>query len=58
VPGWAVHEAQSSAELRAAAAVRAAAFYTYPTDRSAFTVASHQRVRCVAIAATGRSRPC
>ena len=34
-----------SAELRAAAAVRAAAFYTYPPDRSAFTVASHRRVR-------------
>ena len=34
-----------SAQLRAAAAVRAAAFYSYPADRSAFTIASHQCVR-------------
>jgi hypothetical protein len=34
-----------SAELRAAAAVRAASFYQYPSDRSAFAAASHQRMK-------------
>ena len=33
-----------SAEFRAAAAVRAAAFYTYPSDR-AFAAAAHQRMK-------------
>ena len=33
-----------SAEFRAAAAVRAAAFYTYPAER-AFAAAAHQRMK-------------
>jgi len=40
-----LRQAASSAELRAAAAVRAAAFGKYPAGRSAFAIASHQRMR-------------
>jgi len=40
-----VRESSSSADLRAAAALRAASFYTYPAGRSAFAAASHQRMK-------------
>lgn len=34
-----------SAEYRAAAAVRAASFYTYPTDRSELAIRAHVRMK-------------
>jgi ribosomal protein S18 acetylase RimI-like enzyme len=40
-----IRRSGSPAELRAAAALRAAAFYTYPEGRSAFAAASHQRMK-------------
>lgn len=40
-----VRRASSSAELRAAASVRACAFFSYPADRSPTAIAAHQRLR-------------
>lgn len=47
------HVPSSSAEFRAAAAVRASAFYTYPKDRSAFAASSHQRMKARRMLLTG-----
>ena len=40
-----VRETRVSGELRAAAAARALSFYTYPPDRSQFSVRAHRAVR-------------
>lgn len=37
-------QAASSADLRAAATIRAASFYHYPTERSEFAIRSHRRM--------------
>ena len=41
----AVRATTESAELRGAAAARALAFYTYPSDRSEFSIRSHRNMR-------------
>ena len=40
-----VRETEVSSELRAAAAARALSFYTYPADRSEFSVRAHRNMR-------------
>ena len=40
-----VHVCTAAAELRAAAAVRAASFYSYPPDRSEFATRAHARMK-------------
>lgn len=39
------HGPSRSGEHRAAAAVRAASFYTYPTDRSELAIRAHVRMK-------------
>lgn len=40
-----VRASSAPGELRAAAAARALSFYTYPTDRSEFSVRAHRNMR-------------